>query len=256
MFRNAIVRLPGANFADGLTTVDLGRPDYALAIQQHAQYCRALERCGLTIERLEADPAYPDGTFVEDVAVLAAGCAVLARPGAPARRGEVAAMRPILTRHFATLSEITAPGTLDGGDICQAGDHFFIGLSERTNDEGARQLAGFLESAGYTITCVDIRGMPGLLHLKSGLAYLGDNQLALVPALWDQPAFGGFDIVRTPPDEQYAANCVRVNDHLLIAAGYPRFQSILADLGYHVLTVDVSEYRKMDGGLSCLSLRF
>jgi dimethylargininase len=256
MFRNAIVRLPGANFADGLTTVDLGKPDYALALQQHERYCRALEQCGLGLERLPADLRYPDGTFVEDVAVLTAGCAVITRPGAPSRRDETVAMRSVLARHFGTLSEITAPGMLDGGDICQAGDHFFIGLSERTNEEGARQLAGFLETAGYTASCVDIRGMPELLHLKSGIAYLGDNRLALLPALADRAAFHVYEVVRPPADEQYAANCVRINDYVLVAAGYPRFQSILANLGYRLLTLDVSEYRKMDGGLSCLSLRF
>jgi len=256
MFHYAIVRPPGANFAGGLTKVDLGKPDYELARGQHEQYCRALEQCGLVVERLEADLLYPDGTFVEDVAVLAAGCAVLTRPGAPSRRGETAAMRPVLARHFGALHEITAPGLLDGGDICQAGDHFFIGLSERTNEEGARQLAGLLESAGYTTSCVDIRGMPELLHLKSGIAYLGHDRLALVPALAGRAVFHGYEIVRTPDDEQYAANCVRVNDYLLLAAGYPRFQAMLADLGYRLLILDVSEYRKMDGGLSCLSLRY
>ena len=140
--------------------------------------------------------------------------------------------------------------------ICEAGAHFFIGVSARTNEEGARQLAGFLAQEGFTSSLVDIRGVPGILHLKSGLTYLGDNRLVLIDALADRPAFQGYEIIRVEPGENYAANCVRVNDYVLLAAGYPALEAALRHLGYPVLRLEMSEYQKMDGGLSCLSLRF
>ena len=170
------VRPPAANFADGLTTAGLGAPDVALALEQHARYCEALERCGLRLTRLEPDPRYPDSTFVEDAAVLTEHCAILTRPGAPSREGEVAAIRDVVHRFYSRTQAITAPATLDGGDICEAGAHFFIGVSERTNAEGARQLAGFLAQEGFTSSVVDIHGVPGILHLKSGLTYLGQER--------------------------------------------------------------------------------
>jgi dimethylargininase len=256
MFTRAIVRPPGANFADGLTTVDLGRPDYELALRQHAAYCTALQQCGLSLIRLDIDLRYPDSTFVEDTAILTGGHAILTRPGAASRAGEVASMREALARFYSAMPAITPPGTLDGGDICEAGGHFFIGLSERTNEEGARQLAGLLSQHGCTSACVDIRGTPGILHLKSGLASLGDRQLVVIEALAEHAAFRGYDLIRVKPGEEYAANCVRVNDTVLVAAGYPGFQAALRGAGYRLLVLDMSEYQKMDGGLSCLSLRF
>jgi dimethylargininase len=145
---------------------------------------------------------------------------------------------------------------LDGGDICQAGDHFFIGISERTNEEGGQQLAGLLEQDGYSSSFVDIRGFEGLLHLKSGIAYLDDRRLVLSKGVEDLATFEGYEIVYVDTDENYAANCVRVNDFVLVAAGYPKFATELSNLGYQTFPLEVSEFQKMDGGLSCLSLRF
>jgi dimethylargininase len=288
MFTRAIVRTPGPNFAAGLTTSELGRPDYQLALQQHEAYCVALERCGLSLIRLEPAPDYPDSTFVEDVAVLsgappdgratAPSAAILTRPGAPSRTGEVECIRKSLAEFFPRVFEIEAPGTLDGGDICEAGKHFFIGISERTNSTGASQLAEFLGQLGYTSSFIDIkeakslpaavatgsatRSVPGamatgsLLHLKSGIAYLGDNRLVLVESMANRKEFAGYDLVLVDQAESYAANCMRVNNHVLIADGYPHFVAKLRDLGYQTIALDMSEFQKMDGGLSCLSLRF
>jgi dimethylargininase len=256
VFKNAIVRPPGANFALGLTTVDLGAPIHGKALEQHTRYCAALQQCGLTLTRLEADLCYPDSTFVEDVAILTERCAVLTHPGAPSRQGEVEGIQKTLARFYSSFHTITSPGTLDGGDICEAGRHFFIGISERTNETGARQLAGYLAQEEYTSTFVDIRGIKGILHLKSGIAYLGDNRLVLIDALAGHAAFCSYDIVHVEPDEAYAANCVRVNEHVLCAAGFPKLQAALRQLGYSAMALDMSEFQKMDGGLSCLSLRF
>jgi dimethylargininase len=255
MLQRAIVRLPGANFADGLTTGH-GEPVHATALRQFETYCLALQRCGLKLTRLEADLDFPDSTFVEDTAVLTPGLAILTRSGAPSRAGEVIRIGGVLSQFYSTVHSIQPPATLEGGDVCDAGGHYFIGISERTNETGAAQLAALLSGAGYTSSFVDIRRMPGLLHLKSGLAYLGDRRLVVTAALAKQEAFQDYELVSPSTSEEYAANCVRINDHLLIAAGYPEFEELMRDLGYQLIALEMSEFQKMDGGLSCLSLRF
>jgi dimethylargininase len=255
-FTRAIVRPPSANFADGLTSVALGRPDFALALEQHARYCEALERLGLVLTRLPEDSAHPDATFVEDAAVLAPRCSVLCRPGAPSRAGEVTAIRDALWSLGITPCAIESPGALDGGDICEAGGHFFIGVSQRTNWEGAAQLATFLTKAGYGTSCIDIRAVPGILHLKSGIAALGDRRIIVIDSLAGHTALRNHDIVHVPAGEEYAANCVLVNDRGLMASGFPRMRTAVEDLGFAAVELDMSEFQKMDGGLSCLSLRF
>ena len=272
MFAKAIVCPPAPNFAEGLTTATLGAANYQLALEQHEAYCAALARCGLELTRLEPDLTYPDSTFVEDTAILTERGAVLARPGAASRRGELTSMRRVVANFYPAPFSIQDPGTLDGGDVCQAENHFFIGVSERTNEAGALQLAELLATLGYTSTLVDIRNIDRLLHLKSGLAYLGDKRLVVTKPLEGalnnlmahsnyktqpgqlQPA--GYDIVGVNAKEGYAANCVRVNDYVLIAAGYPEFAETLTQLGYQTIALEMSEFQKMDGGLSCLSLRF
>lgn len=256
MFRNAVVRIPGTNFAEGLTTVDLGVPLYNKVVQQHSRYRKALEECGLTITTLHADLRYPDGTFVEDTAVLTPRGAILTRPGASSREGEVAAIRETIGSFFPATLEIERPGTLEGGDICEAEDHFFLGLSERTNEEGVRQLAAHLASQGYTSSVIDIRGIAGILHLKSAISYIGNNTIVAMEEMAGNELFRSYEVIRVPLQESYAANCVRVNQRVLVAAGYPHLTVELAGRGFSPLALDMSEFQKMDGGLSCLSLRF
>lgn len=255
-FTRAIVRPPAATFADGLTTAGLGPPDLAAALSQHSAYVRALEACGLAVAALPADDRFPDSTFVEDTAVLARGLAVLCRPGAPSRVGEVEAIRGAVESFFPDRAAIEAPGTVDGGDVCEAGDHVFIGVSERTNEEGARQLAALLATRGLGSTLVDVRGIPGLLHLKSGIAWLGGRTLVLIDVLAPLPAFHGWAPLLVAPGEEYAANAVLVNGRVLVAEGFPRFEASVRALGLPAVPLDMSEFRKLDGGLSCLSLRF
>jgi dimethylargininase len=256
LFRHAIVRPPGANFADGLTTAQLGAPDADLAQRQHESYCRALEECALELIRLPADPSYPDSTFVEDTAVLTSRSAILTCPGAPSRLGEVAEIGNALQKFYSLVHKIEPPGTVDGGDICDAGSHYFIGISQRTNEEGARQLARFLAADGLTSSTVDIRGVRSLLHLKSGITHLDRNNLVVMEELTGREEFSGYDRIVVSHDESYACNCVLVNDRVLVPAGFPRIQSELVRNGYKPLPLEMSEFRKMDGGLSCLSLRF
>jgi len=256
LFRHAIVRPPAENFADGLTSSVLGKPDWALALAQHQAYCRALESCGLALLRLPPDAQHPDSTFVEDTAVLTPRMAVLTRPGASSRLGEVAGIREPVQRFYSNVHEIQLPGTLDGGDICEAGSHFFIGISHRTNEDGARQLAEFLAADGHTSSTVDIRAMDSILHLKSGIAYLENNDLVVMAELAGREEFAGYNLIPISADESYACNCLRVNDIVLVPAGFPGLTAELERRGYPILPLEMSEFRKMDGGLSCLSLRF
>jgi dimethylargininase len=253
--RRAIVRPPAENFADGLTTADLGAPDYEEALLQHARYCEALEACGLALTRLAPDARYPDSTFVEDTAVITERCVVLTRPGAPSRTGETASMGPVLAALGLPIVEIGAPGTLDGGDVCDVDGHFLIGISARTNGQGALSLAEVLARHGFTSETVDVRGLAGVLHLKTGLSSLGGGALLAIDSLRSQPALARYRLLPVAPGEEYAANAVVVNGRVLIAAGYPRLEATLRESGREILALEMSEFRKMDGGLSCLSLR-
>ena len=261
MFTNAIARVPGSNFAQGLTSVDLGVPEFGKVLEQWEAYCAALENCGLIVIRLEADMGHPDSTFVEDTAVLTPHGAMLTRPGAASRLGEVAAIAAAVRGFYPEAAQIAAPGTLDGGDICEAGRHFFLGISQRTDEEGARQLAEHLAREGYSSSCVDVRSMTSILHLKSGISYIGpgpqgEETLVVMEEMADWPEFAGYDLLRVSEAESYGANCVRVNDRVLVAAGFPEMTAELVRRGYDPLVLDMSEFQKMDGGLSCLSLRF
>jgi len=256
MFRRAIVREPCENFAAGLTSVDLGPPDLERAIEQHRAYCRALESCGLELIRLAPDKEHPDSTFVEDTAVLTERGAVITRPGAESRLGEITSIEPVLREDFDKVQFTGEPGTVDGGDICEAGDQFFIGVSERTNEEGAKDLARVLKGFGYSSSLIDIRGISSILHLKSGLAYLGGKRLVMIEAFREFEEFSGYDLVFVNKAEEYAANCLVVNGKVLVAAGFDETKKQLEHLGYETIAIDMSEFQKMDGGLSCLSLRF
>jgi len=255
-FTRAIARRPAPTFADGLTSVSLGVPDYDKVLRQHEAYCDALLRTGVEVLLLDPDDRYPDSTFVEDTAIVARGCAIVTRPGAQSRLGEAAEIRAPLSQFFATLDEIVAPGTVDGGDVCEADDRAFIGLSHRTNREGAEQLAAWFGKRSIPATIVDIRDLDSILHFKSGWANLGDGTYVVIDELVDRLDVPHESIVRTAPEEAYGANCVRVNDVVLLAAGHPRLQADLVKRGFTPLVLDMSEYQKMDGGLSCLSIRF
>ena len=252
----AIVRPPAATFHQGITTAGLGTPDFAVALAQHAAYARALEAAGVRVIRLEPDPDHPDSTFVEDTAVITRAQGILTRPGALTRRGEVESMRLHLAPLLSGLSAVEEPGTLDGGDVLEAGERAFIGISERTNEGGARQVASWLAIHGIASILVDIRDTPGLLHLKSGISFLGGRHVLAVEALAGRARAEGFDVVPVPRAETYAANTILVNGTVFLAAGFPFVEEAVRALGLDVVSLEMSEFQKMDGGLSCLSLRF
>ena len=254
-FDYAIVRLPGPDLELGLTTSQEGPPALSRALQQHAAYCAALERCGLRVTALPADSRFPDGCFVEDTAILTPRGAIATRPGAPSRQGEVASVVEALAGFFEQVARIDAPGTVDGGDVCEADGHYLIGLSARTNAAGAGQLAALLADLGYSSDVVDMRSSRRLLHLKTGIAYLGDGRMIVTSDVPRGDPLASYELIEVPETERYAANCLRVNDCVLVAAGYPVVRAAVEDCGYEVLELGMSEFRKLDGGLSCLSLR-
>ncbi len=252
MFKHAIVRRPGRDFAEGITTSGLGAPDHDTALRQHAAYVRTLKDLGLEVVALDPLDGFPDACFVEDAAVVLDDVAVVTRPGAESRRAEADAMAPVLAG-CRELVRIEPPGTLDGGDVMLAGRRAFIGLSGRTNEPGASQLGAVLERAGFEWTAVPVaRG----LHLKSSVNFLEQDTLLLTAAFAEAEAFAMNRRIVAAPGEEYAANTLWINGTFLTPAGFPRVRESLEALGAPVVELDVSEYRKMDGGLSCLSLRF
>jgi dimethylargininase len=253
MFTSAIVRTPCKNLTFGLTSADLGKPDYARALIQHQRYIEALEKCGLQVTILDPDERYPDSTFVEDTALITPGCAILTNPGALSRKGEIETMAAVLSGLDRPVKKITAPGTLDAGDVMMVDSHYYIGLSQRTNIEGARQLTAILNDYAMTGSTIKLNKV---LHLKTGVAYLENNYLAATGEFLAHEDFQQYTILKIKTEESYAANCVWINDHVLVPAGHPGAQKTIQAAGYHVIEVNVSEFQKVDGGLSCLSLRF
>ena len=252
MFTRAIVRTVPETIDAGITSANLGKPDYERACEQYARYVGALESCGLEVTVLGADERCPDSAFIEDTAVVTDRCAIIANPGAQARRGEVREVEEALSKHYENIERIVSPGTLDGGDVLQVGDHFYVGLTRRTNREGAEQLSALLHRYNFGASLVDVRRF---LHLKKGGAYLGGNDLVVAGELGENYGFEGFDKIVVVPGEEYCANCIRVDEHVLIAGGYEETKKKIAGRGYEIIELEMSEFRKVDGGLSCLSLR-
>lgn len=253
MFTQVIVKKPGKSYVNGLTTSDLGKPDFNRAIKQHEQYVEALKKCGVKAIELEADEQFPDSTFVEDTAIVTEKCAIITNPGAESRNGEIIEMNEVLAEIYETLEFIQSPGTLDGGDVLQVENHFYIGISDRTNETGAAQLKEILKKYGYEATIVPLEHF---FHLKTGIAYLGNGDLVVAGEFINHELFKGFNQITVAEDEEYAANCIRVNDYVIIPKGFNKTKQKIMDAGYSVIELDMSEFEKQDGGLSCLSLRF
>jgi dimethylargininase len=253
LFKHAIVRLPCPEMVHGLTAASLGAPDYQRAMDQHASYVEALRSCGLKVLVLEPDSIYPDSTFVEDVALCTSDFAIVTNPGAPSRNGERIEIKAVLHTYFDSIDTIEAPGTLDAGDVMMCGNHFYIGISERTNQPGADLLINILKKYGRTGEKVPLKEM---LHLKSGVSYLGKNSLLVAGEFMNHNAFENFQRIEIDLEETYAANSLWVNNRVLVPAGFPKTRKVIEQAGYETIILDVSEFQKLDGGLSCLSLRF
>jgi dimethylargininase len=252
MYTRAIVKTPGRSFLKGITTSNLGPPDYKNALIQHKEYVHVLQSCGLEVLVLEADEDYPDSTFVEDTALLIPNCAIITNPGAPSRRGETAAVKEVLQDYFPIQEQIISPGTVEGGDILKVGIHYYIGLSSRTNQLGAQQVIKILRKYGLDGSLVQLEEV---LHLKTGIAYIESDTMVASGEFLSRAEFTKYKILEVAAEESYAANCLWINGTVLVPQGFPQTQEAIESAGYRTRAVNVSEFRKMDGGLSCLSLR-
>lgn len=253
IYKVAITRTPGFNFSEGISTAELGKPDFQLAIQQHASYISCLKSCGIDVHNKDADARFPDGCFVEDTAVIFPEAAIITHPGAQSRKEEIVAMRKIL-EPYRNLFSIEFPGTLEGGDVLRVNKQFFIGVSERTNSEGISQFSYIVGNFGYTVTSINLSS---ILHLKTGLSYLGNNNLLGIGGMLSNEAFSKFQKIEIPSGEEYACNCIAIaKNTLIIAEGFPKTAALLEKLQYKLIALKMSEFEKMDGGLTCLSLLF
>ena len=205
MFNKAIVKIPCANMIAGLTSANLGSPNYLTALTQHQHYINALKRCGLDVKILDKDEFFPDSTFVEDTALLTPNCAIITNPGAPSRKGEIFEIKKELTGLYKNIEEIKDPGTLEAGDVMMVGNHYYIGLSERTNSFGAKQLIEILNKYGLTGSTISLEKV---LHLKSGVSYLENNRLLVSGEFIIKPEFHNFNLILVDDDESYAANSI------------------------------------------------
>lgn len=252
-FSTAVMRAPCRRMVDGIRAEAGDEVDFDQAVVQHDACAAALENLGLAVTVLPADEAFPDSVFVEDVAICTPPVAIVTNPGAMSRNGEKRDWAAILARWFEQVATIEPPGTLDGGDVMLAGRQVFAGLSARTNREGADQLFSILEPQGFAGTAIPLST---LLHLKSGVAWLDHETLLVAGELVGRPEFSGFRTIEVPPGEAAAANSLWINGTVLVPAGYPQTRDRIAGLGYAMGELDISEFAKLDGGLSCLSLRF
>jgi dimethylargininase len=233
-----------------LTHVARAPIDVDRARAQHADYERALVGLGCTVERLAAGEEMGDSVFIEDTAVIFDEVAVITRPGVESRRGETAAVILAL-QPYRPLVHIESPGTLDGGDVLVVGRSVFVGGNGRTNPAGIEQMREALARLGYDVRAVAVRGC---LHLKSAVTAL-DDQTLLINRDWaPADAFRAFSLVDVHPSEAAAANVVRVRDRLLYSSGFPRTRDLMARAGFDVATVDLSEFAKAEGAVTCCSL--
>jgi len=233
-----------------LTHVDRLPIDVDRAAAQHRAYEAALATLGCAIRRLPPADELADSVFVEDVAIVLDEVAVITRPGAMSRRAERDSVAPVLSEYRALVT-IAAPGTLDGGDVLRLGRTLYVGLSTRTNEDGARQLARLVQPFDYAVRCVQTSAC---LHLKSAATAIATDRVLCNPAWVEPRIFEGVDAVEIPAEEPHAANVLRVGDALLCAAAYERTVADLRARGYAVTTVDVSELAKAEAGVTCCSL--
>ncbi|SMF15132.1 dimethylarginine dimethylaminohydrolase family protein [Desulfovibrio gilichinskyi] len=258
IFTKAIVRTPADSLGDGLTEAGLGCPDMELANVQHRNYIKYFENKGIDVTVLDADPQYPDSVFVEDTAVMipvAGGVAAfLTCPGAQSRRGEVVRIKEAISTVADEVFQMEGDGLMEGGDVLLMGKTFFVGIDSRTNSAGFDQFAKVVCKLGYE--CIAVPFKNGMPHLKTELSALDDETLIMSSRFSTRDEFSSFKKLIAPTGEEYATNCLYTGNALLVPAGFPATAELLDKNGFSPDFIDMSEFRKMDGGLTCLSLRW
>lgn len=253
-FTHAIARLPARSATAGLRALDTGTPDIALMRAQHSDYVRALRAEGATVIELPALEDFPDAHFVEDTALCLREGAVVTRPGAASRLGEAALMAPTLHRFYDEVLTIEGPGTLEAGDVLTTETEILVGRSERTDGEGIAELTRLVARWGYRVR--ELYTPPGVLHFKTDCSLLDGETILSTPRLDAAGGFKDYRVIHTAEGEEAAANAIRFNDAVIVPAGFPRTAQRIAAAGFKVVPVGNSECAKLDGGMSCLSLRF
>lgn len=253
-FKHAIVRRPSASIAKGLRALQGPDPDPDKFTSQHDAYISALEAAGLCVTVLPALEDFPDSVFVEDAGLCIADTAIVLRPAAPTRRGEAAAVRPELKNAFQTVIDLPGPGFVDGGDILVSDCETMIGLSARTDAQGIDTLSGILDDLG--VRCRLVETPQQILHFKTDCGLLDGETILSTPRLAATGCFEAYRVIETAPGEDAAANAIRVNDKVFLSANHPHTADRLSSAGYDIVVLDTSEAAKVDGGLSCMSLRF
>ncbi len=252
-FTRALVRAPSKSVTQGLRAHGGEGPTYDGVLREHRAYVAALADAGVTVEILPALEEFPDSVFIEDPALVFPEGAILLRPGAPSRLGEAEALATELTARFEETQALDT-GFADGGDVINLGDRILIGVSSRTNETGAKRLTALLSRFGRKAEAAATP--PGVLHFKSDCALIDHETVLSTPRLAASGVFEGLRIIETAPGEEQAANAVRINGVLLVAAGHPRTAEKLERLGLRIAPLDVSAIARIDAGLSCMSLRW
>jgi dimethylargininase len=254
-FTHAITRRPSPRITAGLRAVDTGTPDLAAMLADQSAYIAALQATGATVITLDPLPAFPDSVFVEDTALCLPEGAVLMRPGAPSRRGEVAEIAPALRALYTDLQAITGEDSfIEGGDILVTETEILVGRSARTNAAGIADLARLLAPWGYALR--EVHTPPGVLHFKTDCSLMDGETILATDRLAASGAFAGYRVIPVAAGEEAAANAIRFNDAVLFPAGFPRTRDRLVAAGFAVTEIGNAEGAKLDGGMSCLSLRF
>ena len=247
----ALVRHPSPCLNDGLVThIERSKVNYELAVRQWRHYVDVLQDFGWSITHAPSVDECPDGVFIEDAIVMYEGTAILTRPGSDTRKPEVASIEPIVAQLGYAIHHIVAPGTLDGGDVLKVADTIYIGQGARTNSEGIKQFRAIVAPLGATVIAV---AMTKALHLKSAVTALPDGTIiGWLPVVDDPTVFAQF---MSMPEESGAHVVIIDDNHLLMASDAPQSAEILRSMGYLVTTVDISEYEKLEGCVTCLSVR-
>ena len=253
-YTHAIVRTPGASVVGGIRDGDGPDPDYEALLVEHAAYVSALRGLGLSVNNLPANETFPDSIFVEDPALVFAEGAVVLNLKAASRAGEADLIAPVLQNHFERVVRMQGPGHADGGDILVLPDKVLIGLSGRTDRQGATELIDLLAQLGKKGEIAETP--PGVLHFKTGCSLIDEETIFALPEMAGCPAFSSLRVVTVPPGEEKAANKLRVRDAALIGAQFPKSREIIEALGIRTIPLAVTEIGKIDAGLSCMSLRW
>lgn len=253
-FSHALCRSPSNSIVEGLRANDHGNPDAGIFREEHEIYVAALRDAGAEVAVLDALEAYPDSVFIEDTALCLKGVAICLQQGAETRRGETKALHSVFEEKMKDILYLQSDGFVDGGDILCTDDTVMVGLSSRTTDKGASDLAPLVEQLGYKLKV--FKTPQAVLHFKTASALLDNETIFSTRELSASGCFDGFNIIDVPEGEEAAANALRFNDIVFLSAGHPKSENLLDQHGYTVIPIPTTQAALVDGGLSCMSLRY